>query len=217
MIKYNFKNKKFDAVICLNGEIPEQSVFDQLSSIPLIAADGAYNRLFLLDIHPQAIVGDMDSVTEKHNTDKTKFVEIADQNSNDFEKCMRYAAEHGYNNILIIGFTGGLLEHTVNNISIVIKFANEFNITVYHQHRYCYYITDDIGLNLNDKELVSLIPYPQAKLKTTGLNWELDKEELAMGKREGARNFAISKSVSIELISGSYMLFIDSRLPYCPD
>lgn len=217
MKEYNFKNKKFDAVICLNGEIPEQEVFDELSGVPLIAADGAYNRLFSLGIHPKAIVGDMDSVTEKHNTEQTKFIEIADQNSNDFEKCMNYAAELGFKNTLIIGFTGGLLEHTVNNISIIIKFADEFNITVYHQHRYCYYITDDIKLNLKKKELVSLIPYPSAEFKTTGLNWELNNEELAMGKREGARNIAVSETVSIELASGSYLLFIDSRLPYCRD
>jgi thiamine pyrophosphokinase len=159
----------------------------------------------------------MDSVTEKHNNEKTNFIEIADQNSNDFEKCMHYAAELSFKNILIIGFTGGLLEHTVNNISIIMKFADEFNITVYHQHRYCYYTTENIRLNLKKNEIVSLIPFPTAKLKTSGLNWELNSEELAMGKREGARNFAVSESVSIDLNSGSYLLFIDSRLPYCPD
>lgn len=217
MKEYNFGNKKFDAVICLNGEIPEQEVFSDLNGVPLIAADGAYNRLFSIGIHPQAIVGDMDSVTEKHDSELTKFIEIADQNTNDFEKCMHYVAGLGYKNILIIGFTGGLLEHTVNNISIIIKFANEFNITVYHQHRYCYYITDDIKLNLEKNEIVSLIPYTSAKSKTSGLNWELNNEELAMGKREGARNIAVSETVTIELYSGSYLLFIDSRLPYCPD
>ena len=217
MKKYIFKNKKFDAVICLNGEIPEQEVFDTLEGIPLIAADGAYNRLYSLGIHPQAIVGDMDSVTERHNTNHTKFIEIPDQNSNDFEKCVRYAEQLGYKNILIIGFTGGLLEHTVNNISIIIKFANELNITVYHQHRYCYYITNDIELDLRKDELVSLIPFPTALLTTDGLNWELNNEELQMGVREGARNFATKESVNIDLNSGSYLLFIDSRLPYCPD
>lgn len=217
MKKYIFKNKKFDAVICLNGEIPEQEVFDTLEGIPLIAADGAYNRLYSLGIHPQAIVGDMDSVTEKHDTEHTKFIEIPDQNSNDFEKCVRYAEQSGYKNIIIIGFTGGLLEHTVNNISIIIKFADELNITVYHQHRYCYYITNDIELDLNKDELVSLIPFPSAVLTTVGLNWELKYEELEMGVREGARNFATKESVSIDLNSGNYLLFIDSRLPFCPD
>jgi|SRR6056300_804196 thiamine pyrophosphokinase len=217
MKHYNFKNKKFDAVICLNGEIPEQEVFDSLVDIPLIAADGAYNRLYSLGINPNAIVGDMDSVTEKHNTEHTEFIEIPNQNTNDFEKCVRYAQQLGYRNILIIGFTGGLLEHTVNNISIIIKFTREMNIIVYHQHRYCYYITNDIELNIKKDELVSLIPYPSAKLKTRGLNWELHSEELQMGIREGARNFAITDNIKIELLSGSYLLFIDSRLPYGPD
>ncbi len=217
MNEYIFKNKKFDLAICLNGEIPSKEIFDLLDGIPLIAADGAYNSLNKLDIHPMAIVGDMDSVDCLHDDNQTKFIKIERQDTNDFEKCIQYISGKGYSNILIIGFTGGLLEHTMNNTSVLMKYTSEFEFTIYHQGRYSFLVENSSIFEVRENELVSLIPYPIAMLTTKNLKWELDKEYLEMGTREGARNIAKMDSFTLEIHSGKCFVFIDSRLPLCPE
>ena len=39
---------RFDAVVCLNGTIPSDEVFEHIMERPLIAADGAATQLFEL-------------------------------------------------------------------------------------------------------------------------------------------------------------------------
>lgn len=216
MNEYIFKNKKFDLAICLNGEIPSKEIFDLLDGIPLIAADGAYNALHRLDIHPMAIVGDMDSVECMHDGEQTNFIKVDSQETNDFEKCIQYIVGKGYENILIIGFTGGLLEHTLNNTSVLMKYTSKFDFTIYHQGRYSFLVEHSSQFQVEPDELVSLIPYPIVKLTTNNLKWELDKEFLELGTREGARNIATSDSFSLEIYSGKCFVFINSRLPLCP-
>lgn len=217
MNKYIFKNKKFDLAICLNGEIPSKEIFDLLGEIPLIAADGAYNALNRLEIHPMAIVGDMDSVEYMHDDAQTSFVKIDSQETNDFEKCIEYIADKGYENILIVGFTGGLLEHAMNNTSILMKYSNKYDFTIYHEGRYSFLVENSSRFQTQKGEIISLIPYPIVKLTTKNLYWELNDESLELGTREGARNIATSDSFSLEIHSGKCFVFIDSRLPLCPE
>ncbi len=217
MNEYIFKNKKFDLAICLNGEIPSKEIFDLLEGIPLIAADGAYNSLNIMDIHPLAIVGDMDSVDCMHDDTQTQFIKIESQETNDFEKCIQYIIGKEYKNILIIGFTGGLLEHTMNNTSVLMKYNSQFDFTIYHQGRYSFLVENSSSFEVNEKELVSLIPYPKAKLTTKNLKWELSQDYLELGTREGARNIAQTDRFTIEIHSGKCFVFIDSRLPLCPE
>ena len=216
MNEYIFKNKKFDLAICLNGEIPDKEIFELIEDIPLIAADGAYNVLNSLGIHPSAIVGDMDSVECPHDDSKTHFEKIDSQETNDFEKCIQYIEGKGYRDVLIIGFTGGLLEHTMNNTSIVMKSSQKYDLTIYHQNRYAFFIENSCKFEVLPDELVSIIPYPIVKLTTHNLKWGLKSEFLELGVREGARNIAKSDSFSLDVHSGKCFVFIDSRLPYCP-
>lgn len=217
MKEYSFKNKKFDLIICLNGDLPNKEIFNLLSDIPIIAADGAYDKLHSLGIVPIAIVGDMDSITKVHNTTQTHFEYVASQESNDFEKCLYYIKNKGYEDILILGLEGGLLEHTINNTSIVLKYNADFRLTIYHENRYCFLLRESVTLKLEKDEKLSLIPYPKVRLRTKGLKWELDYEYLELGVREGASNVTNSENIILEISEGKCFLFIDSRLPLCPN
>lgn len=216
MNKYIFKNKKFDVAICLNGEIPDKEIFELIAGIPIIAADGAYNELNSIGIHPIAIVGDMDSIECQHDDSKTQFVEVSSQEINDFEKCIQFIDGKGYSDVLIIGFTGGLLEHALNNTSIIMKYSQKYDFTIYHQQRYSFLVENSSEFEVSPNELVSLIPYPIVKLTTHNLKWGLHSEFLELGVREGARNKATSDTFALDLHSGKCFVFIDSRLPLCP-
>ena len=64
-MKLTFDQQQFDALICLNGLIPAQELFEQFAAVPLIAADGAANKLSDIGVGPEFIVGDLDSLTQE--------------------------------------------------------------------------------------------------------------------------------------------------------
>lgn len=214
--KIIFTNNRFDAVLCLNGEI---SHFDYIAENKgkIYCADGAANTLISKNIIPDYIIGDLDSVNINSIMSKSKDVKIIEkpsQDKNDFEKTLEFLINEGKRNILIFGFQGGELEHTLNNWSVLKKFAKQLNIIILHNDRYAIPIYKSIEIELKANEIISIIPQATCNIKTTGLRWELDNETLELGIREGARNIAISEKVSIDLNSGEYLMFIDSRYPY---
>lgn len=209
----------FDAIICLQANLPDRDFFALFKDLPLLAADGAAANLINIGIIPDYIIGDLDSF------DKTKFdikfkntqiIRIEDQETNDFEKNLKFAIENNYKSILILGFHGGDLEHTFNNWSVLIKYAAKLNLCICDKSRYGIPVSQSFLLKCNVGEMISLIPQPSANLKTTGLKWELHSESLTLGLREGARNVAVQNEVTIEIEEGSLTVFLDSRLPYAP-
>ncbi|MGQ9819905.1 MAG: thiamine diphosphokinase [Candidatus Kapaibacteriales bacterium] len=186
--------------------------------IPIIAADGGAIRLFNLGILPDYIVGDLDTFERfglRSFFLKSEIVYRPSQDINDFEKALIFAIEKGFKNILITGFHGGFLEHTLNNWSVLQKYSNKLKLCVYDQKRYAIPIDFSFKFEANRNEIISIIPQPSAILRTQNLKWNLNEEILALGYREGARNFAVGKDVKVEILKGSVLLIIDARLPYC--
>jgi thiamine pyrophosphokinase len=219
MIELSFGNNLFDAVICLFGKLPKKRFFKHFEDCPILAADGAGVKLLKKGISPDYIIGDLDSFHNKpisKKFDKSKIILIEDQETNDFEKNLIFAKESGYRNIVILGFHGGELEHSLNNWSVFMRYSKVMNLCIYDEDRYGIAIRESIRFSTEDNEMISIIPQTRTKIITKNLKWALNNEVLEFGEREGARNIAIGKDVQIELIEGEYLLFINSRLPYAP-
>jgi thiamine pyrophosphokinase len=219
-IKISFGTKRFDAIICLDTKLPEKSIFAQFPEIPILAADGAAIKLAEMDLIPDFIVGDLDtfysSPISASIADKTKIIKEPEQDSNDFEKVLRFAKTKKFNTLLIFGFHGGELEHTLNNWSVFMRFAREMNLCIYDEKRYGIPVFNSFSIELKKGEMISLIPQPKAVLTTKGLAWELDNEILELGEREGARNIASQGTIEIKIYDGSLLIFVDERIPFSP-
>ncbi len=214
-----FSDTAFDAVICLNGDLPETAVFEALADRPLIAADGAANLLIDAGIGPEFVVGDLDSITEstmKRLHGVAELVPEPDQDTTDFEKSIRFAESQLWKNLLVLGMHGGDLEHTLNNWSVLMRYAQGLQLTAYDRGRYAIPVFESFSYDATENELLSLIPQPLATLSTTGLVWNLENESLQMGTREGARNRAAESTVHVEVHAGSLLFFCSARLPWAP-
>ena len=217
--KIVFEKNIFDAIICLDADIPDPSFFHELRDLPVFAADGAGVRLNKLDIEPDYIVGDLDTFDKSRLAGKnisSTVIRMPDQETNDFEKTLKFAQSKQNETLLIVGIHGGVLEHTLNNWSVFMRYAKMMDLCIYDKGRYGIPAFDSISMDLKQNEIISLIPQPKAVLTTHGLKWELNNENIELGYREGARNIAINGEVNIEIHSGSLLIFIDSRLPYAP-
>lgn len=207
--------ERIRTLVVLNGSIPELrqlSPFLEQGAV-IIAADGAAWSLENLGIKPSIIVGDLDSLKSRPNYEKTfynsEIVEIADQDANDFEKALTLVSARNLGPVMVVGMQGGDLEHSFNNWSVSIKMSQKLEIWLFENDR--------IGIALpmagylratcSSDKLVSLIPQPDAIVSTSGLRWPLLGERLALGVREGARNQIVGNEFSVQIHSGSLLIF----------
>lgn len=210
----------FDAVICLNGSIPSIDVFEHVMDRPLIAADGAAESLFRVGIVPEFVVGDLDSIDPEVLTllrESSEIVFEPDQETNDFEKALRFAQTMLWNRCLIVGIHGGDLEHSLNNWSVLTRFGRTMNLVALDRDRFGIPIYDSFAYSSTMDELLSIIPQPHACITTSGLLWPLTAEVLEHGTREGARNRSSAERVEIIIHQGSILFFCDATLPLAPE
>lgn len=204
------------SIIFLNGSLsPEliKSPFLQ-QGLPLIAADGAAWGMKEVGLSPDIIIGDLDSLRSRSAPElsfpKAEIVEEPDQETNDFEKALRLVVKRGISPVLVVGMQGGDIEHSFNNWSVAIKLCQEIELWILEQNR--------VGIGLGagavvkascrSDKIVSLIPQPECVVSTAGLRWSLSNERLALGVREGARNEAVDQDFSVQVHSGSLMVFL---------
>ena len=120
------KNDLFDAVIVAGGEFPTAPLPLEIlqSAQYVVCCDGAADRYIATGRVPDAIVGDGDSISAAN---RKKFAHllhiIAEQESNDQTKAVRFLMEQGKRRIAIVGATGKREDHTIGNISLLIEYA----------------------------------------------------------------------------------------------
>ena len=120
------KNDLFDAVIVAGGEFPTAPLPLEIlqSAHYVVCCDGAADRYIATGRMPDAIVGDGDSISAAN---REKFAHllhiIAEQESNDQTKAVRFLMEQGKRRIAIVGATGKREDHTIGNISLLIEYA----------------------------------------------------------------------------------------------
>jgi len=113
----------FDAVILANGDFPTHAVpLDVLHSAHhVVACDGAIAH------YPQAeaVVGDGDSVAAAY---RRRLIQVDEQEDNDLTKATRYCLRQGWHRIAYIGCTGGREDHTLGNISLLMRYCRDLGV-----------------------------------------------------------------------------------------
>lgn len=217
-MKYIDFNSKPDALLCLNSVISDVESFAKFDNLPVLAADGAANKLIEMGIIPDAIIGDLDSF-DKDKYEKViegkELIHLPDQNSNDFEKCLDHAVSKGLTNIVLFGVAGGRLEHTIANWSVIKKYSEKVNLLVYENDRYSIILpSGEYKLKTKLRETISLVPHCHCNIRTKGLKWNLADEMLSIGLREGHANIAEKEEITLQINEGEVMVVMDARLPH---
>ncbi|MGA1414095.1 MAG: thiamine diphosphokinase [Candidatus Kapaibacteriota bacterium] len=216
----SFQSQKPDCILFLQGMKPDVELCSFFPDTRIIATDGAASDLLAIGITPHFVIGDMDSFDPATVSDDVcKVIIDENQENNDFEKALSFALERNMSHVLIWGIHGGDFEHSLNNTSVLWKYVGQFSqlTIVDSMQRFAVPVFFDMICNeVNPDEIISLIPFPHARLSTNGLKWELEEEVLELSIREGARNRAISSSLSIKLHEGRLLFFCDTRFPNIP-
>ena len=113
----------FDAVILANGAFPTADEPLRLlrEARYVVCCDGAARHWPQCD----AIIGDGDSVPEDL---RDRLIQIEEQEDNDLTKATRYCLSKGMKRIVYLGTTGKREDHTLGNISLIVRYVQEMGI-----------------------------------------------------------------------------------------
>jgi thiamine pyrophosphokinase len=103
------------------------------------------------------------------------------------------------------------VDHTLNNFSILPKFANTMRLSLRDAASVAYLVPDTITLETSPGDRISLIPLPSAIISTSGLAWPLRNELLAIGIREGISNEATGPKADVRVSEGMVLVFHYAR------
>jgi thiamine pyrophosphokinase len=188
------------------GAASEREVSQARAIAPgLVAADGGAALCLRAGQVPQAIIGDMDSLSHdtREQVGKDRLFPIAEQDSTDFDKALRHIKAPL---VLGVGFTGGRVDHQLAC----------FNTLVRHPDRRCLLISDTdivylappvLRLKPEAGSRVSLYPMGLVEGQSRGLEWPIAGLVFAADGRIGTSNRASGEEVEL-LFTAPKMLII---------
>lgn len=207
-------NKK--CIILANGKPPRKQIITYLirkGYSKLICADGGANHAFRMGLIPDIIIGDLDSITKsayEFYKLKSRITKIARQNDTDVEKAIKLAIKQGFGEIILLGVTGGRLDHTICNLGIVLKFFNKVKCILIAENSILIPLSGLTILKSFTGEIISLYGFNKTtKITTKGLKYPLTKTSLPFGERESTSNVSTLNTVTIKVEGGKIFLIRD--------
>ena len=121
-------NENKNVSVILNGQMPtDNTIINQITNSDyIIAVDGSANKLFDLEITPDVIIGDLDSLLNIKNED-IELVETPDQNKTDFRKTLEWCIKKNILNISIFGISGESEDHFLGNYYTLSDFGEKIS------------------------------------------------------------------------------------------
>lgn len=205
----------FKSILCLNGRLPNKTWFAKQQNVPIIAADGASNKLIAQGIVPDFIIGDLDSIEKKHFTSKYNIIMVDNQDTTDFEKCLLEMEKKTFFPSLVLGIGGGEVDHTIYNLNCFMRHAKKqplffLDIDENHKVKHGIPVFERYEMFGQTGKIISLLPFPEAIVSTHGLKWDLVNAHLSVATIASVRNVVQKELVTICVQSGALLIVIDS-------
>ncbi len=199
----NMEMREDRCVIVANGRFPSAELPLRLlrEARTIIACDGATKTLCERGFHPDAIVGDLDSIPADLRTRYADRIHrVEDQEINDLTKSVRFAHSRGFREILILGATGLREDHTLGNISLLMEYAPLFRrVELLSDYGLFTPILETTTFVSYPGQQVSIfVLYPEGEISTEGLRWPICQRKLTSWW-QGTLNEALGDRFTITL------------------
>lgn len=175
----------------------------------IICCDGSVENLVNAGMTPEAIIGDMDSISQflrKRYADRI-FIDD-DQQSNDLTKAVQWCHESGYNDIVIVGATGKREDHTLGNISLLAEYSKYVNVRMVTDTGIIIPFHESCKVQSYNGQQVSLFSIdPETQITSKGLKYPLINRKLG-NWWEATLNEATGDNFRLEFSSGSLLVYL---------
>jgi thiamine pyrophosphokinase len=203
----------YHLLIC-NGAMTAVPVVRTLSAhaVATVCADGGANAARACGVLPDLVLGDLDSITAETRAELegwgVEIEHLPGQDDTDFEKALLRLGVMGAKRIAVLGLTGGLLDHTLGNLSILLRHARDAEFVLFDPDYRIDLLTGPANLATTPGTRVSIVPLsPVHGLRYTGLRYQFAGSVLTAGAAEGTCNEAVERRIRIEFEDGVLLVF----------
>lgn len=199
-------------LIVASGEIKNLNILKNVakSADYIICADGGANYMAKVNINPDLIIGDLDSIDKEtfdlFEREDIKFARFPEKKDfTDAELAVEFLVDKSADEVVLMGATGTRLDHTMANILLLYKLLKKGIKGQIISEKNTIYITDDIlKLTRKDNTFVSVIPINDegAKITLKGFEYETYEKKFDFLSTYGISNRIVEKKGIIEVKDG---------------
>ena len=215
-------------VIVANGPMGEHPMYHGVvrGADMIICADGGVNTAMSNGWHPHVLVGDMDSVAPDILPDLEASGCVLRRHSprkdeTDLELALAEAVGRGATDIVVLGATGGRIDHTVANLMLLsIPILIGRRARMFDGDAEIMLVRDVACVHGCPGDTVSLIPIrgDARGVSREGLEWRLNGAPLAFGYARGVSNVLTAPVARIEIAKGLLLVtHAPVRYPWPPE
>ena len=196
------------AVIIANGKVFDYEKIKKYIKKDdyIICADGGYDHAIKLGVTPDVLIGDMDSVKSK-GLQVEKIVYPKRKDWTDSEIVIDYARGKGFDELVLLGFTGGRTDHMLTNIFMLARNA-DIDMLIADENSEIKLAKKDNIVFGKKGDIVSIIPINGnlENVSTENLEYPLNTETLYFGEGRGVSNVMTSDKCRITIGAGQGLI-----------
>jgi thiamine pyrophosphokinase len=181
-----------------------------LARAPLpVAADGGADRLLRFGVMPEAVIGDMDSLSAeaKARIPLSRQHLLAEQMTTDFDKALR-SIEVPL--VLALGFAGARMDHGLAALTTLVARAERRCILIGPKDL-AFAAPPRLELQLQPGEPLSLYPLARVTGRSEGLEWPIAGLSLTPDGMIGTSNRVVARRVVLEFETRGMLVILPRR------
>jgi thiamine pyrophosphokinase len=205
------------ALVFAGGDPPEPHLLDGVPDDALVvAADSGLHHAQALGRRVDVVVGDLDSVdpaalAEAEDDGTSVERHAIDKDATDLELALLAARDHGCTEVIVIGGTGGRLDHFLANALTLasddlagVRVEARMGVAAVHVVR------DSLVLAAAPGAIVTLLPVggPAHGVVTENLRFPLRDESLLPGSTRGLSNEVVESPARVSVRGGVLLLIL---------
>jgi thiamine pyrophosphokinase len=177
----------------------------------IICADGGANIAKELDITPNYIIGDFDSIkisvfNHFKKINKTKFIKDTDEEKTDLELAISLAETFNPSELKIFGAIGDRIDHTLANIYCLDKISKDISAEIIDDKNTIQLIKKATAIKGEKNDIVSVLPLSDvSNLNYLGFKWNIKNLDTKAGWF-GISNKMLGDNASINLSDGKILI-----------
>lgn len=185
----------------------------------VICADGGLAHALALGLRPDLLIGDFDSIAPALLLEARRLrIPVhqvpAEKDQTDTHLAIEEAIRRGASELILVGGTGGRLDHTLCNLLLMPGLAHQVSITIVDDQNIVRLLRPGGRLFVQGApgDLLSLLPLsPEVKgVVAEGVKWPLDGATLRWGSSLGVSNQLESGEAFLAVREG-YLLVISAH------
>jgi thiamine pyrophosphokinase len=207
-------------VIVSNGQIGDEGFYREIIKKAdfIIAANGGGKHLLRLNIIPDLIIGDLDSLDEENlsrlREEKADILSYPrNKDKSDTQLALEYALDRKASKIVILGAFGDRIDHTLANLHLLMKGVDRgIDLRLMDDKHEVLLVDKSVEIKGRRGTVISLLPLSSCVegIFTEGLKYPLEGGKMEIGNPYGISNEFLGSRAKIGVNSG-YLLAIKVR------